>query len=263
MKFYTASRLILQDISECRDMMSLQALLFMILFLQSTSNMSDCYSFVGIALRSALRMGLHRHLSHASMTPIDDEQKRRAFHVIRQMDIYISSILGFPILLQEEDIDQLYPTEVDDEYITKQAILTPPHGAISYFQAFNAHARLMAILAKVIKTIYPLKGAEQGVTNTDRPNLTYTINYSRIKEMERELQNWYEKLPAAWRPGLEGPEEVVRCVIYRPCTEQEGTRSALTDLGIQCANLAPLFVRSGADDGVQAVLALHLPAFVG
>jgi hypothetical protein len=217
-KFYTASRVVLQDISECRDMTSLQALLFMILFLQSTSNMSDCYSFVGIALRSALRMGLHRHLPHASMTPIDDEQKRRVFHVIRQMDIYISSILGFPILLQDEDIDQLFPTEVDDEFITKEAILTPPPGAISYFQAFNAHARLMGILAKVLKTIYPLKGTEQGATKGERSNPSYTISYSRVKEMERELQDWYGKLPAAWRPGLEGSDEVIRCAPARPAS---------------------------------------------
>lgn len=182
----------------------------MILFLQSTSNLSGCYSFVGIALRNALRMGLHRHVPHAQMTPIEDETRRRAFHVIRQMDIYISAVMGFPILLRDEDIDQPYPTEVDDQFITKDAILTPPPGTPSFFQAFNAHTRLMGILAKVIKYVYPLKGVEECVMNGERPNATYLISYSRIKEIERDLQEWYEQLPIAWRPGPEGLAEVLR-----------------------------------------------------
>ncbi|KAK3313892.1 fungal-specific transcription factor domain-containing protein [Apodospora peruviana] len=209
-KYYASARLILQDVAECRDMVSLQGLLFMILFLQATSNISGCYAFLGIALRSSLRMGLHRHLSHAKITPIEDETRRRVFHVVRQMDTYVSAILGFPILLHDEDIDQPMPTEVDDEYITKDTILAPPPGTPSFFQGCNAHNNLMGILSKVIKYIYPLKGVEECVMNGERPNATYMISYSRIKEIERELHDWYEKLPIYWRPSHEGPMEVIR-----------------------------------------------------
>ncbi|KAK3938339.1 putative transcriptional regulatory protein [Diplogelasinospora grovesii] len=209
-KYYASARLILQDIAECRDMISLQGLIFMILFLQATSHISGCYAFIGIALRSSLRMGLHRHLPHVSITPIEDQTRRRVFHVVRQMDIYVSAILGFPMLLRDEDVDQPRPTEVDDEYITQEAILTPPPGTPSFFQAFNAHSRLMAMLAKVVKHIYPLKGVEECVMNGGRPNATYMISYARIKEIERELHEWYEQLPIYWRPSPEGPIEVIR-----------------------------------------------------
>ncbi|KAL2024408.1 hypothetical protein VTK56DRAFT_8219 [Thermocarpiscus australiensis] len=203
-KYYTAARLVLQDVAECRDMVSLQGLVFMILFLQATSNISACYAYLGIALRSCVRMGLHRHLIHAKLNPIEDETRRRTFHVVRQMDLYVSAILGFPLPLADEDVDQPLPTEVDDEYITKDAILTPPPGTPSFFQAFNAHNRLMGILARVIKDIYPLKGAEE------RTNATFMISYSRIQDIERELQEWYEQLPIHWRPSPDGPIEVIR-----------------------------------------------------
>ncbi|KAK3996062.1 putative transcriptional regulatory protein [Cladorrhinum sp. PSN332] len=208
-RYYTAARMILQDVAECRDMYSLQGLVYMILFLQATSNISGCYAFLGIALRSSLRMGLHRHLQHSQITPIEDETRRRVFHVVRQLDTYVSAILGFPLLLQDDDIDQPEPTEVDDEYITKDAILTPPPGTPSFFQAFNAHNRLMGILAKVVKYIYPLRGAEECV-DQGVPTSTYMISYSRIKEIERELQDWLEQLPSHWRPGTDGPIEVIR-----------------------------------------------------
>lgn len=203
----------MQDITECRDLTSLQALVYLILFLQATSNLASCYSFIGIALRAALRMGLHRHLPHAKLTPIEHESRRRVFYVIRQMDTYISALLGFPILLRDEDIDQPMPTEVDDEYITKDRIITPPAGTPSFFQACNAYSRLMDIMAKVIKYIYPLKGIEECVTSGEGPSTTYMISYAKIKEIECDLKKWNEQLPSQWRPSPDGPIEVIRYVM--------------------------------------------------
>lgn len=209
MKYYTSARVLLQDVTECRDLTSLQALLFVILFLQSTSNLSGCYAFLGIASRAALRMGLHRHLPQANFTPLVTELRRRIFYFIRQMDIYCSALLGFPILLHDEDVDQQPPTEVDDEYITEEGIQQPPPGAPgSFFQAFNAHSRLMGILMKVVKYIYPLKGIEACATAS--PAATYVIEFRRIKEIENDLHMWREQLPERWRPSAEGPMEVTR-----------------------------------------------------
>lgn len=204
------SRAILQDITECRDLTSLQALLFMILFLQATSNLSACYSYVGIALRSAMRMGLHRHLQHAQIGAFEQETRSRVFYVIRQMDIYVSTLLGFPLLLSKDDIDQKYPYEVDDEFISPQGILQPIPGVSSFFAAFNAHTRLMEILAKITKYVYPTKSQHETVGLDNGANPTYQISYGRIKEIEADLHEWYERLPEHWRPSAEGPLEVVR-----------------------------------------------------
>ncbi|KAI1344308.1 fungal-specific transcription factor domain-containing protein [Xylariaceae sp. FL0016] len=229
LKYYSSARALLQDITECRDLTSLQALLFMILFIQSISNLSTCYGFVGIALRSALRMGLHRHLPHVTLNPIESETRRRVFYICRQMDTYVSALLGFPLLLNDDDIDQPLPTPVDDQFITKDGIAIPPPGSMSFFEAFNAHVKLMDLLGKVVKNVYPVKGAEQQAEDGGQPISSYMISYAKIKEMEEELQQWNEQLPMAWRPNPEGPVEVVRVrnllrfafahvqmVLYRP-----------------------------------------------
>ncbi|KAI0543853.1 hypothetical protein F4679DRAFT_567095 [Xylaria curta] len=230
LNYYSSARFLLQDITECRDLISLQALLFMILFLQSISNLSTCYGFVGIALRSALRMGLHRHLPHIKLDPIESETRRRVFYICRQMDTYVSALLGFPLLLNDDDIDQLLPTAVDDQFITKEGITTPPPGTPSYIEAFNAHVKLMDLLSKVVKNVYPLKKIDPKETDGDESQHgSYMVSYSRIKEMEEELQQWNEQLPFAWRPSPDGPVEVVRIrnllrfayahvqmVLYRP-----------------------------------------------
>lgn len=185
----------------------------MILFLQSVSSLSTCYGFVGIALRSALRMGLHRHLPYVKLDPVESETRRRVFYICRQMDTYVSALLGFPLLLNDDDIDQLLPTPVDDEFITKEGITNPPPGTPSYIEAFNAHVKLMDILSKVVKNIYPLKRIEHKAADGDESetqHASYMISYARIKEMEDELHQWNEQLPFNWRPNPEGPDEVVR-----------------------------------------------------
>ncbi|KFA65461.1 hypothetical protein S40285_00491 [Stachybotrys chlorohalonatus IBT 40285] len=254
-KYYSAARGLLQDITQCRDLTSLQALLFMILFLQATSNLSGCYSFVGIALRSAMRIGLHRDLQHERIGTIESETRRRVFYVIRQMDIYVSTLLGFPLMLSTEDVDQPYPTEVDDEFVTNEGLRQPPFGTPSFFQAFNAHTRLMEILAKITKHVYPMRGVGQAtLKGADKSAMTF-ISYARIKEIEADLHTWYERLPETWRPSPDGPVEVLRVrhllrfayahvqlVLYRPFLHYVSPRlsqgSKVDELSYACAAAA-------------------------
>ena len=198
----------MMEITDCRDMPSLQAILFMILFLQSSANLSTCYSYIGIALRSALRMGLHRNLTY-NFNPIERETRRRAFWIIRKMDTYVSALLGFPKMLNDEDVDQELPVEVDDEFITRDAILPMPPGKLSVFVASNAHTRLMFILARVIRDVYPLKSAAGGCEpGSGRP--TYVVSHTKIQAIEYDLQAWSEELPMGLRPGNDAPSDVVR-----------------------------------------------------
>ncbi|KAF7934231.1 uncharacterized protein EAE97_008591 [Botrytis byssoidea] len=205
-KFYKAARQMM-DLTDCRDMTSLQTIIFMILFLQATSNLSICYSYIGLALRSALRIGLHRSLS-GNFNPIERETRKRVFWIIRKLDTYVSAILGFPIMLSSDDIDQDMPIEVDDEYITKDAILPMPPGKMSLYVAANAHTRLMGITSKVIKHIYPIKGLEQSISGNSKAS--YTISHSKIREIEKDLADWLDMLPMGLRPGGDGPPELTR-----------------------------------------------------
>lgn len=211
LKYFKLSRQMM-DITECRDIVSLQAIVFMILFLQCTANLSTCYSYIGIALRSSLRMGLHRNLA-AHCNPIERETRRRLFWIVRKLDTYVSALLGFPRMLSDDDIDQELPLEVDDEYITEDAILPMPAGKTSLYAASNAHTRLMFILAKVIRYIYPTKGLEQSVqggTKNGTAKGSYVVSHSQIREIERDLAEWLDKLPMALRPGSDGSIEVFR-----------------------------------------------------
>src|SRR5450432_2188582 len=130
-------------------------------------------------------MGLHRNLS-GHFKPIERETRRRVFWVIRKMDTYVAALLGFPRMLNDEDIDQELPLEVDDEYITMEAILPMPTDKISVYAASNHHTSLMAILAKIIQYIFPIKGVEESIQSNSSPS--YAVSHAKIADIERDLQ---------------------------------------------------------------------------
>ena len=194
------------DVTDCRDLTSLQVLLFMILFLQSSSRLSICYSYIGIALRSAIRLGLHRSVAN-SFNPLERELRKRIFWIVRKLDIYVGALLGLPQMLSNDDIDQEMPMEIDDEYITVEKISPMPAGKISIFASFNAHTRLVEILAKTVKYIYPIKGnTNLGGGSTQ----SYVVSHAKIREIESDLQAWMEALPMPFRPGEEASPEFMR-----------------------------------------------------
>jgi hypothetical protein len=124
------------------------------------------------------------------------------------MDIYVSAMLGFPVTLSSDDIDQTLPIEVDDEYITKDTVLSMPPGATSLHVASNAHTRLVLILADVIKHVYPIKGLEQSVQGST--NASYNISHTKIRDIERDLADWLDTLPMSLRSGEEVTPELLR-----------------------------------------------------
>lgn len=205
-KYFVTSRSLI-DITDCRDLTSLQAIVFMIMFLQCSARLSTCYSYIGVALRSALRMGLHRSFA-GSFSPIEAEERKRTFWVIRKMDIYVGALLGLPQTLNDEDIDQDLPMEVDDEYITEHSIPTMPPGQISVIAAGNAQTSLMHILVKICRYIYPIKNSQW--TGKGGKTKAYTVSHAKIREIETDLQEWMERLPMALRPGGESPPTMIR-----------------------------------------------------
>ena len=201
------------DITDCRDLTCLQTMVFMILFLQASAKLSTCYSYIGIALRACLRLGLHRNVP-GDFDFIEQEQRKRIFWVLRNMDSYVGIMLGLPQMLGEDDYDQVLPQEVDDDRITAGEILPQPPGKFPLIRAANAHTRLVAILRKVTKYVYPIKMNDSSVQG--KADNRYMISHSKIRELESDLQAWMDELPMDLRPSDDAPQELIRYVFSHP-----------------------------------------------
>jgi hypothetical protein len=142
-----------------------------------------------------MHMGLHRS-SNASFNPIDAEVRKRLFWSIRKMDTYVGTMLGLPIYLSDEDVDQDWPIEVEDEQITGTTIHSRPGQEIPILAASNAHTRIVQIFAKICKHMYPIKGSQSGA-----PSVTGLVSCMKIAELENDLERWTCDLPSVFKVG--------------------------------------------------------------
>lgn len=204
-KYFWAGRQLI-DVTDCCDLPSLQAIIFITLFLQCSAKLSTCYSYIGVALRSALRMGLHRSF-HDNFNPIEAEVRKRIFWAIRNMDAYVGATLGLPQPLDDDEVDQDYPTEVDDRNITMHEIIRVPNAPTPLVAATNAHFSLTRIVSKIVHRVYPIKGFHH---TEEKTSGAYSISYGTVREIEDDLQNWLDHLPQLFRPGTDAPANVVR-----------------------------------------------------
>ncbi|ANB12971.1 Asg1p [Sugiyamaella lignohabitans] len=220
-KYFVAARRLI-DITDTRDVHAIQSIVMMILFLQCSARLSTCYSYIGIALRAALRAGLHRKVNY-NFNPIDLETRKRLFWTIRKMDVYVNSVLGLPLSISEEDFDQDLPEEIDDENITEDAYYPQKENKLSSAGIANAHTRLMTILGHILKKIYPVNpgGVSSTVnnptgttsnssTNGEHPGKASSITYSKIVELEKEIDEWQQSLPDQLKHGADVRAEYLK-----------------------------------------------------
>ncbi|KAF2178942.1 hypothetical protein K469DRAFT_323663 [Zopfia rhizophila CBS 207.26] len=212
------------NIASCRHITCLQTICCLIIFLQSVAQFDNSYFYMGIAVRCALRLGLHRSMP-AGSSPVEQETRKRTFWALRQMDVYLSGLLGLPQMLNEEDIDQDYPLEVDDEFIRADGISPMPPRKMSYMVFVNAHSRLIRILLKVMRYIYPTTGWKKD----SNQRCLLRISHARVSEIEDDLQRWMDEFDFILRsigqisPDVERGQYLlhmssahIKMVLYRP-----------------------------------------------
>lgn len=198
--FQEARKLI--DITNVGDMISIQTIVMMIMYLQCSARLSTCYSYIGIAMRSAIKEGLHRNLSifqnsKRKLDPIEIDSRKRLFFTIYKMDIYINSLLGLPRSIDEDEIDQELPEELDDENITHDAFLyEKQEGRLSSAACANHHTRLMLIMSHLVRDLYPIKVKNR----TDDADLTPDYIHTKVSQLELELKTWLDCLPMELKP---------------------------------------------------------------
>lgn len=221
-KYFVAARRLV-DIADAREMYAMQSIVMMVMFLQCSARLSTCYAYIGVALRSALRAGLHRKVAH-NFNPVELETRKRMFWTIWKMDIYVNAMLGLPRGIPEDEFDQEIPLDYDDDKITEDGYFPQKENHLSSASIANAHTRLMIILSHVMKYIYPVKGADK-----DKSVQLGKSMFDKVTLLENEIRDWLRNLPAELKPGANPKPEYykanrllhisfchVQIVLYRP-----------------------------------------------
>ncbi|KAH8667074.1 fungal-specific transcription factor domain-containing protein [Xylariales sp. PMI_506] len=108
------------------DLLVLQAFLLYVLAMRNRARPATCFSLMGVAIRVAQRMGLHRDGSQLGLPPAEAEEKRRVWWQMQHMDIMISQILGCLSMTVYADWDAEPPANLEDEDVYPGMVTLPP-----------------------------------------------------------------------------------------------------------------------------------------
>ncbi|KAL2059144.1 hypothetical protein ABVK25_000436 [Lepraria finkii] len=171
------------------DLLSVQALLGMALFLLGTPNPQPSFFLVAAAIRLANSIGLHKRGSGFNLNPVEIEQRKRVFWIAYLVDKDICLRSGRPPAQDDDDMNVELPTEDPIDNVGNIP-LADGKGMVNLFRFMCTFA---TIESKVYKQLYSTKASRQSdgaLLNT-------------IGELDRELEEWKDGIPLDFRPEHE------------------------------------------------------------
>ncbi|KAI3607399.1 hypothetical protein WG66_005089 [Moniliophthora roreri] len=176
-----------------------------VLFLHGMPTPMPTWTVVGEGIRKAVDMGVHRRKSRIYQMTLEDELMKRSFWVLIAMDRLISSFLGRPSVIRDEDFDLEDPVEFEDEYWTSDTTLPnhQPSQRLSGLSAFIRHLKLCEISMLAVSVVYAPK----------KPKLAArlagdTYRQKVIEQLEEEMAKWKATLPGHLRWDSQHTNEI-------------------------------------------------------
>lgn len=174
------------------DLLSVQALLGMALFLQGTPNPQPSFFLVSAAIRLAHSIGLHKRGSGFNLNQVENEQRKRVFWIAYLLDKDICLRSGRPPAQDDDDMNVELPSENPPDHVGSVPLAEEVDGK-STMNLFRLMCQFAQIQSRVYKQLYSVKASRQSdgeLLNT-------------IGELDSELEDWKDSIPIDFRPEHE------------------------------------------------------------
>ncbi|KAJ3496022.1 hypothetical protein NLG97_g2975 [Lecanicillium saksenae] len=171
------------------DLLSVQALLGMALFMQGTPNPQPSFLLIAAAIRLSHSIGLHKRGSGFNLNPIEIEQRKRVFWIAYMLDKDLCLRSGRPPAQDDDDMNVDLPDANPDDNIGNIP-LADGKGKMNLFRVMCEFA---VIESHVYKRLYSTKATKQSdgeLLNT-------------IGELDQQLEEWKDRIPIEFRPEHE------------------------------------------------------------
>lgn len=174
------------------DLLSVQALLGMALFLQGTPNPQPSFFLVAAAIRLAHSIGLHKRGSGFNLNQVENEQRKRVFWIAYLLDKDICLRSGRPPAQDDDDMNVELPSESPADNVGNIPLGKDPEGRKT-MNLFRLNCTFAQIQSRVYKQLYSVKASRQSdgeLLNT-------------IGELDAQLEEWKDSIPLDFRPEHE------------------------------------------------------------
>lgn len=212
--FELFTRLRTLPIADRPTLYNIQADLIAAVYAVGLGRISRAAALLAEAVTMCMDAGLHRSAdTYDLFDSIEDEVRKRTFWCVYIWDKQLGAHFGRPSLLRLRDCDVAEPTPVDDEFITREAIGTPPPGVECRLSAFIVSLRIMVVLESVLD-VPPARHSDD--SNSFLLRATHVLSGARkfnpMREEEALLDEIHRNIPAHWAhsPETLASEDTIR-----------------------------------------------------
>ncbi|KAJ5605979.1 hypothetical protein N7510_008760 [Penicillium lagena] len=124
-RFYSDALQYVPTMCEARSVQNIEAMLLLVVYHLRTASSHGMWYMIGLAMRTAIDLGLHRKANEINMHPFTVQMRRRLFWTVYYLERVVCMSLGRPFSISDRHIDLDLPVDVDDD-IQDPAVLTGP-----------------------------------------------------------------------------------------------------------------------------------------
>ncbi|KAL5340188.1 fungal-specific transcription factor domain-containing protein [Aspergillus crustosus] len=199
-RFYEVSRRLLPDIICSSSMTSIQVCILQGIFLPSTKSRDAGYNMLGLALRMAINMGMHRSFSAAALHPHVRELRNRLWWSVYVAERLFSIEMGRPLSISDSEIDAPFPVFVPEWSCARKPMNT---------DGLIAMAKLCQLMGKIVEAVYCKSADAKGAIIQPRV----------YQQLKRELEECKRSLPEEMKMG----DSPTRSVAHLALTCEQAT----------------------------------------
>ncbi len=193
---------------------NIQANLTVAIYAVGLGRISRAAALLAEAITMCIDTGLHRSAdTYDLFDPIEDEVRKRTFWCVYIWDKQLSAHFGRPSILRLRDCDVAEPAPVDDEFITQDAIGTPPPGTECRLSAFIVSLRIMVVLESVLDVPPARRSDDSNSFLLRATNVLHGVRkFKAMREEETLLDEIHHNVPAYWAhsPETLASEDTIR-----------------------------------------------------
>ncbi|OAL20910.1 hypothetical protein AYO22_08538 [Fonsecaea multimorphosa] len=204
--FKRAKTLLVSGMLQVSTIELVQALLLMGQYLHGALELNNCWTVIGLAIRTAQGLGLHLNPATFTSDKIEQEVRKRVWWGCFVLDRVLSMKVGRPTIPDGPGIEVGMPLAVDDEFLSNEdGQSVQPQGVPSKLEYFNQVIPQCRLMEKILKTLYSGDGPGENAQKA-RPVMDTTQFLALSIQLDGELTTWQENLPSHLKPGAEGLE---------------------------------------------------------
>ncbi len=191
-RHHGAALKLLDELLQFHDTRSVQGLMLLAIYCLQAPQGPGAWTYVGLAIRIAIDLGLHRRTAAMNTPSLENEMRKRLFWSCYNLDRQVSIPLGRPFAIADSDIDIPLPLDVDEETADVNVLeeaaarlhptTSAPPKSSTTLSFFVQLTRLRRIESKIQQKIY---GLDNTVEATD----------TEIDAFLDQLNQWKSMIP--------------------------------------------------------------------